>query len=303
MTILKRGYTCLHNGAVVRLSSDEIRTVRSTLLVITIELIVALAALMWPALYNGQPLFFPDTLTYIRGADAGLEKLTGHSTSWTRLEDDTSKPDAQMLPGDVAKTVHISSIKDKSVLSGRSVYYGALLYLGDQIGHLWFTVLVQAVLLMLAMGLFFKAFGVTVWPQLAIAGVATGVLTSASFYVSFLMPDLFAAITLLACATLVGARTLRRIDYYLWTGLLAFSLVSHSSHVLIAAVLLSLAVLIDLLQRSWANWRGLAVIAGCLVLAVGAEISLQHRCHTTGRRAPDAASVPNGARHRKRPRL
>ncbi|HME41161.1 MAG TPA: hypothetical protein VKG63_19555 [Steroidobacteraceae bacterium] len=232
--------------------------------------IVAMAALLWPALYNGQPLFFPDTITYLRGADAGLQKLTGHSSPWTRLEDDVSA-EAQTPPGEVAATPSVSSIKDKTVLSGRSVYYGAFLYLGDRFGHFWFTVLAQAALLMLAMGLFFKAFRIAVWPQLAIAGVVMGILTSASFYVSFLMPDVFAAVTLLGCASLIGARSLGRADYCLWTALLAFSLVSHASHVLIAAALLSLALLIDVLQRSWANWRGLAVIAGCLVLAGAAE--------------------------------
>ena len=104
---------------------------RSTLTAITIGAIAAVAALIWPALYNGQPFFFPDTMTYIHGADVALHKLTGFSTPWTRLEDDGSTADAQSPSGEVAKTVSISSIKDKFVLSGRSVYYGALLYLGD----------------------------------------------------------------------------------------------------------------------------------------------------------------------------
>lgn len=244
---------------------------RNAFTVVTIGSIVAIAALIWPALYNGEPLFFPDTITYIRGADAGLQRLTGHSTPWSRLEDAVSTADATTPSGEVAAMPSISSIKDKTVLSGRSVYYGAFLYLGDRIGHFWFVVLAQAALLMLAMGLFFRAFGVALWPQLAIAGVAMGILTSASFFVSFLMPDVFAAVTLLGCASLIGARSLRRVDYFLWTALLAFSLVSHASHVLIAAALLSLALLIDMLQRSWENWRGLSVTAGCLVLAGVAE--------------------------------
>ncbi len=226
---------------------------------------------MWPAFYNGEPLFFPDTLTYVRGADAGLQRLTGLSTPWTRLEDDSPTADANIQPGEVAASPSVSSIKDKTVLSGRSVYYGALLYLGDRIGHFWFTVLAQAALLMLAMGLFFRAFGVALWPQLPIAGAVMGVFTSASFFVSFLMPDVFAAVTLLGCASLIGARSLKRADYVIWTGLLAFSLVSHTSHVLIAAAFLLFALLINILKRSWTNWFALAVIAGCLVLAGAAE--------------------------------
>ena len=149
---------------------------RSTPAVIILGSIVAAGALMWPALYNGQPFFFPDTTAYIRAPDAALQKLTGLSSPWTQLEDDGSAANAQAPPGEVPAPPSVSSIKDKTVLSGRSVYYGALLYLGDRFGHFWFTVLVQAVLLMLAMGLFLKAFGVR-WPRLAIAGVAVGVLT------------------------------------------------------------------------------------------------------------------------------
>jgi hypothetical protein len=212
---------------------------------------------MWPALYNGQPFFFPDTLTYVEGADAGMRKITGSATSWAPVDEHAAGTEAQT--------------KDKSVLAGRSVYYGALLYLGDKVDHFWFTVLLQAALLMLAMGLYLRTLEVTVWPELAIAGVAMGVLTSASFYVSFLMPDVFAAVTLLVCAGLIGARSPNRVEYCLWTCLLVFSLISHSSHVLIATVLLMLALLVNLFRRSWANWRGLAVIGGCLVTAAAAE--------------------------------
>jgi hypothetical protein len=245
--------------------------VRTSVTCIALGLLAALAALMWPALYNGQPFFYPDTTAYIRGADAGLQKITGLSSRWSLSDDDGPTVHAQTSPDDSPFKPSISSIKDKSVLSGRSVYYGALLYFGDLIGRFWSTVLAQAILLILAMALFLRAFGVSTWPELAIVSVLIGLLTSASFYVSFLMPDLFAAVTVLACASLTGGRSLRRVDYYLWFALLGLSLVSHTSHVLIAATLLGLALLIDVARRSRENWRGLAVIAGCLALAAAAE--------------------------------
>ena len=42
-----------------------------------------LLLLMWPAIYNGQPLFSPDTSAYIRGFDAGVSWLSGRTTAWT----------------------------------------------------------------------------------------------------------------------------------------------------------------------------------------------------------------------------
>ena len=41
-----------------------------------------LVVCIWPAIYNGQPFLNPDTLQYIRYADAGIAKLTGHSSEW-----------------------------------------------------------------------------------------------------------------------------------------------------------------------------------------------------------------------------
>ncbi len=249
--------------------------------------LVALAALLWPALYNTEPFFFFDTPTYLRGADAGLQKLTGVSTPWTKLSDepgsapasrDAAAPDSAGMTEATGATApgaeappSISSVKSKTILSGRSVYYGALLYAGDRAGHLWLTVIVQGALLLLSMGLFLRAFGLAQWPTLPIVAVVMGLLTSASFYVSFLMPDMFAAVTLLACATLIGARGLRPVEYGLWTALLAFSLACHSSHVLIAGAFLVVALIIDLARRSWSNVRGLAVIGVCLLIAGAAE--------------------------------
>jgi hypothetical protein len=99
------------------------------------------------------------------------------------------------------------------------------------------------------------------------------VATSASFYVSFLMPDIFTGITVLACTCLIGSRLLKPADYVAWAALLLFALVAHSSHVLITALLLVVAVLINAFGRSWRNWRGLLVVVGCLVTAGAAEVA------------------------------
>jgi hypothetical protein len=244
---------------------------KSTIILPILGFVLMLFALIWPAIYNRQPFYFPDTTAYIRGADAGFQKLTGASTPWS-LADETEVPDTGVGANDVAPTPSVSSIKERSVLSGRSVYYGALLYLGDRIGGFWFTVVVQATVVILAMALFLRALKAPLGLNFTIAAIAVALTTSASFFVSFLMPDVFAATVILACASLIGAkRQLSRSDYVIWLVLLAAALTFHTSHVLTAATMGALALLFDLARRSWANWRGLIVIGVCLVVAAAAE--------------------------------
>jgi hypothetical protein len=220
-------------------------------------LVVLVIAFVWPALYNGQPFFFPDTTTYIRGADAGIQAAFGRKSAWS-------------LPPDAPKSV--SSIDDKTVLTGRSPYYGALLYLGDLTGGFWLTVLVQACAVLGAMGLALRAARVPMWPQGRIIAACMAVATTAPFFSSLLMPDVFAGVAILAAAVLLSAR--RRLplrDYLLSLVLLVAATAFHDSHVLILFVLLGAAAAYAVLMRSRANWIGLSIILLALVIGILAQ--------------------------------
>src|SRR5271168_5314737 len=107
----------------------------------SVVVVVLTLLLTWPALYNRQPFFYPDTSTYIRGADAGIQHAFGQRSIW-------SLPDPTLGGGTFSGAPHqksLSSIADKTVLQGRSPYYGALLYLGELGGNFWLTVVAQAV--------------------------------------------------------------------------------------------------------------------------------------------------------------
>jgi uncharacterized membrane-anchored protein len=222
-----------------------------------------LLALLWPALYNGEPFYFPDTTAYVRGADAAFHRFTGVITPWSSEQPttgaDTAGPAAEGL----------SSVKNKTVLAGRSVYYGLLLYVGDRIGGFWTTTICQSLLLLLAMALFFRAMDIPPRAQLVLTVIALSLVSSLAFYASFLMPDIFSGVVVLGCASLIGAdpKSLQLWEYALWFGLLALGLMFHDSHLLIAATLLAVAVVRNLLRRNWDNWRGLAVIVVCLAIA------------------------------------
>jgi len=222
--------------------------------------LLMLFALVWPAIYNGEPLYFFDTTAYIRGADAGLQRVTGVSTPWSLAEE----PDSSSLVGGDKQTV----------ILGRSVYYGALLYLGGLIGGFWLTIIAQALLLILAMALCFRAFEIPLGLPFAVIVIALGVTTSVSYFVSFLMPDVFAAIVILACVSLIGVKkALRTRDYLIWSVLLAAALTFHDTHLLIAAMMLAVALVWNVATQSWANQRGLVVISACIAVAVAAGIA------------------------------
>ena len=234
-------------------------------------LVLATAALTWPALYNGQPFFHTDTSAYIRGADAGVERFTHHSTAWSLLASDRADDRGGRATPPAAS---ISSVKDKSVLAGRSPYYGLLLYLGEITGGFWLSVILQACAIVVSVSLALRAAGIRSWPVLPVAAAFLAAVTSAPFYASFLMPDLFAGILILGASVLLAVRRpLPWLDNIGWFALVFSALIFHNSHVLIAIGMLFLGIVWNL-RSGWRNWRGLGLLFVAIVAAAGAQLVL-----------------------------
>ncbi len=228
---------------------------------------IMLGACIWPAVYNGQPFFFTDTLTYLAGADSAIVKLTGYSntSSWSsRL-----KPaGAEVTSEDSAPNPN----KDSFVAAGRSVYYGALLYLGDAIDHLWPSIILQAAAVLLALGLTFANTIGFHWPSLFVSVVALTLVTPLAFFVSFLMPDIFAGLTILAVANmLVYGRSTNTLTFLIWIGLLSLAFLFHSSHMLIAGFVLAFYISYSLIISTRISWKGIASIGICICIALLGE--------------------------------
>jgi hypothetical protein len=230
-----------------------------------------LGIMIWPAFYNNQPFFFSDTTAYIRAADLGVQSLTHHTTPWSASAED--KDGGAQDSTDDPTGQRINSVKDKTVFFGRSPYYGVLLYLGEVTGGFWISITLQALALLVALAWALRALELPTWPHLLWIGVVIATATSASFFASFLMPDVFAALTILGCSVLIGLpRRLSTVDYSIWLLLLAVSLMFHDSHVLIAATLLLLGFTWNLMTARWSNWRGLGFIGFALLLAACAQV-------------------------------
>ncbi|HXS26085.1 MAG TPA: hypothetical protein VN730_00305 [Steroidobacteraceae bacterium] len=242
------------------------------------------AALLWPALYNGQPIFFGDTSAYIRGADAGVQAVFHRRSAWSLTGGDaivqrpaaaTQSPRAGSAA--VLPLARGSSLEDKSVVSGRSPYYGALLYVGDLAGGFWLSIALQAEAVVLAIILMLRAARVHWSPLLLAGGAVIAGVTTAPFFVSFLEPDIFAGVAVLLCAALLGgSEELGLADRLLAFALLAVCVLVHESHVLLVAALLVLGAASLIFRGAHARALrrpALAVLAAAVLVAVAGELA------------------------------
>jgi len=249
--------------------------------------------LCWAALLNGQPFFYPDTPTYLRGAEMGATRLLGPAAPkpWLPAQGAASAPVAASPSALAAaspvphassaaqtaaprKLKPLTSVADKVVLAGRSVYYGALLYAGYLAGGMWLTVAVQA----LCVAYVLQLLMVRLWGMGSAQafGMAAGLaaFTPLGIYTGFLMPDVFAPLVILAAGALaVYWRELARGQRWALAVILLFGLCAHSSHVALALCLLALALLARLLNKRWRSLSSAAllVLAACIGGAVAAE--------------------------------
>ena len=242
---------------------------------------VLIIALCWPAIMNGQPFFLLDTIYYLNSAGRGAEKLIGMRTSWyppKRVLTAPDQPSETTTAASPAQTPSAavqtpSSERPKSaVLISRSVYYGLFLLISDSLHGLWLAVLAQAALIAACAYLTLRKLFKEPSSATLVSLIAVAIFTPLPFFVTYLMPDILAAVTILACANLfIAGSRLRPWELVFWYLCLAFALLSHSSHVLLAAALIACFTAFQLLSNSARQWRGVLVAAAALATAFFGE--------------------------------
>jgi hypothetical protein len=161
-----------------------------------VSLILFAVALTWPALYNGFPLVFSDTGTYL------------------------------------------ATLTERIVPIDRPIYYGVFVGAAALLLGLPAVPFIQGLAVSYVSLLFFRwlapdASRAAEW--LAIAAIA--LLTPASWIASWLMPDVFGGLVILAPLLLLLAHDrLRPLHKILLCGTLLFALISHSGNVLLFVV-------------------------------------------------------------------
>ena len=235
--------------------------------------LAAAVAMMWAALVNGQPFFTPDTSAYVRGPDVAVVKLLGarFASPWARQEPPGAHLAAPAKAGAAAK----HSYDDDEVLAGRSIYYGALAYLGQLAGGFWLTVFVQGLAVAWLAEMALRAAGQRGLLAYAAAMALLALATPAPFFVADLMPDIWSGVAIGAMALLFTApRRLTRLDLAALAAMTVFAAMAHNSHVLIIAGVMAAGVALWLVGSAFrlgdADPRPALAIGGlALACAVG----------------------------------
>jgi hypothetical protein len=221
---------------------------------------------LWPAIYNGQPLFSPDTGAYIRGFDGGVVWLTGRTSAWTTWASELrgSREAAHRPTIEVGASLQSPAF----IIAGRSVSYGGLLYLGELLGGLWASIAIQAAAALAAIGSTLRHLKLFSWPNFVFTAATLGLASSLPFFTSFLLPDIFAGLVLLAAANLLAlGHRMTQWEQIFWIGILTAAVVFHPSHLAIVLVLLAAAIVAKLLSTRISRM-------GLVALAVAAGVGL-----------------------------
>ena len=238
-------------------------------------------ALLWPAFINGAPLIFPDTPSYVRAVDAAMSKLAGEQTAWTRpgeverlsgadSSEASTAPDAEESPPTLTDARRVP-------LKGRSPYYGAFAYLGWVTSAFWLLALLQAVVASAAIYLFLRQCELV--PARFAAPLAAGTLlilamvTPLPFFASFVMPDLFAGLLILALAALLlDGRDLSLGEKLFWFLLVTAAALFHSANLLLAVAVIVVSLLLRWLATVKLRRQGLVLAAVATGIGAVGEI-------------------------------
>jgi hypothetical protein len=224
--------------------------------------------LVWPAIINSGPVYFFDTAGYLRGGMQAFRALFHLNTEWSlSLLGETQGSESAVGPAASA------SDTDGFVSAARSIYYGLFVYIGAISSSLWLVVFAQAALAAWAIYLSARLTIGTSWQTLPVILIPLGLLTPLSFFVSYLMPDVFAGVTILSVSALLAYSTmslLMRLQFFL---ILVLAMVFHTSHIAIAFLMSVIGLSVAFFTRMAFRWHVLAVLGSAIALGVLSQVA------------------------------
>lgn len=208
---------------------------------------------LWPSILVGQYFWFFDTVGYLSSGSQALNSvfkgsLPGLVDTGAPLQDAQSYNDIGVPAPVVGGSADAAS---DTVMGGRSPYYGAMLAIASATGTLWPVVLFQALIVSVTLFLSARIFLPNNKAACFLIIAVTGFSTTVSFFVIYLMPDIYAGLSIVAAsALLAGWHFYRRFERVFLAGVIAFSCASHTSHsALIVLVLIAALAAKYILQR------------------------------------------------------
>lgn len=208
--------------------------------------VVGAFLMTWPALFNRYPLLYPDSMTYI--GDGRV----------------------------VARALFLHKLSDYYGM--RSFFYSLGILPFHWNVTLWPVVSLQALLTAYVIWLVARSIlpRRTVWCYLALC-LMLCLLTSLSWFVSLIMPDILGPLLYLCIYLLVFARETLSLFERLAVILIAWwTMTSHMTHLMLAvATCILLASLLVFLRKSMRHrWRGVSEVALIVILAASAQFAL-----------------------------
>jgi hypothetical protein len=233
-----------------------------------------IAALCWPALLNRQPFYFPDTTSYVRAADSAVYLFSGKTvtTVWSDRYRHSlpQRSVAASAPAPVGLGANGNDISHGSVMAGRSPYFGMLLWLSYVLSSFWLFVLVQAAVAYALIRIGLRLFGVVARPAVAAVIGGLSLLSTLPLVVGLLLPDLLAALGLLAMLILLIDRgRLSRGERLLVVATMLASVVSHLTHIFILLAVALAGFALAMLHRQRFARLIRPSLAGLIVVAIG----------------------------------
>jgi len=213
----------------------------------SIGAVLAAALVMsWPAVYNGYPLLYPDSMSYLR----------------------------QGAP--VAKAVFLHQFA--GYYGGRSLIYSVGILPFHWNVTPWPVVVLNALVTAYILWLVVRSLLPERMPQayLVLVGLLS-LLTGLGWFVGWIMPDVFGPVLYLAIYLLVFApETLSRADRRAVVLIAAWSVASHITHLMLAAGLCVLFVAVLAVRRQLTSraWGPVGTVAMIAFVAAAAQVAL-----------------------------
>jgi len=162
---------------------------------------------------------------------------------------------------------YIGSGFELKVPIDRPIFYGLFIRHVSLLTSLWLVILVQGLILSLILFYFFKYLSGT--SRFRIYYIAFIIfitfLTSASFHVSQLIPDIFTPIAILSLGLLLLVRNMKTRDVIITSIILIIAIAVHNSHFFIITILLLLFTFLFLIQKFRKKLSDLYISAGRLI--------------------------------------
>lgn len=221
------------------------------------------------SVWNGYPLVYEDTQAYLQ-RPATVGEALGLPSVWA------DKAKAKWLSGERSRGNSGEQSKTTAPQIGRSIYYGAFIYALSLIGGLWAIVAAQAAILGTVVALlWYRCCGLR--SDLGFVGAIAALTfgTSAGLFANLVMPDFLSGLLILLIGMLfVFWKSFKKIDKIFTSVIALLAVVAHPSHLLLAAAMLSMAILLRLaVPRDWkprVSNAGLGVGVGIIACGTAA---------------------------------